>query len=136
MTKVIVLDNLENIYIWISEKSNPLEIKTAIITVQQLILSCPIHYKSKCYVTFCGHEPFDFKAAIHGWRNKYDSPIVKVIPANDYLNNMQRETLDRTKLESYLDKESFANLFQMSREEYNFLPLWKRNQLKKTVGFF
>jgi hypothetical protein len=150
LRNVIVLDDLENIYIWISLGCNPLEIQIAIAAMQKLILTCPIHQKSKCYVTIRGHEPFDFKTAVHGWRDNLDaSQIVKVIPANEYLNNIQRETyplnaliseppdhLDRRKLESYLDNESFVSLFQMSREEYDFLPLWKRNHLKKSVGFF
>jgi hypothetical protein len=46
------------------------------------------------------------------------------------------EGVDATVKENYLDDKEFAQVFGMSRAEYNAMPKWKANALKKKVGLF
>lgn len=44
--------------------------------------------------------------------------------------------IDRTRLERYLAPEVFHQLFNMTIQEFDRLPLWKRNELKKKAHIF
>ncbi|KAJ3608164.1 hypothetical protein NHX12_025214 [Muraenolepis orangiensis] len=44
--------------------------------------------------------------------------------------------VDRTRLERYLSPDSFYKVFEMNFQDFNQLPLWKRNDLKKIVHLF
>jgi supervillin len=41
-----------------------------------------------------------------------------------------------TKLELYLSDEDFEKCLGVSKAEFNKLPLWKKNKLKKDNGLF
>uniref|UniRef100_A0A8B9HJX6 Actin binding LIM protein 1a n=2 Tax=Astyanax mexicanus TaxID=7994 RepID=A0A8B9HJX6_ASTMX len=44
--------------------------------------------------------------------------------------------VDRTRLERHLAPETFFDIFGMEMEEFDRLPLWKRNDMKKKVRLF
>ncbi|XP_010784711.1 actin-binding LIM protein 1-like isoform X2 [Notothenia coriiceps] len=44
--------------------------------------------------------------------------------------------VDRTKLERHLSPDSFFEFFGMGFQEFNVLPLWKRNNMKKRAHLF
>lgn len=44
--------------------------------------------------------------------------------------------VDRTRLERHLAPEMFFEIFGMEIKEFNRLPLWKRNELKKKARLF
>jgi hypothetical protein len=44
--------------------------------------------------------------------------------------------LEPNRLESYLSDEEFITIFDMSRQEFGKLALWKQNNAKKKVGLF
>ncbi|XP_019126637.1 actin-binding LIM protein 1 isoform X3 [Larimichthys crocea] len=44
--------------------------------------------------------------------------------------------VDRTRLERHLSPDSFFDIFGMGIEEFNRLPLWKRNDMKRKVNLF
>ncbi|KAF3853485.1 hypothetical protein F7725_014173 [Dissostichus mawsoni] len=44
--------------------------------------------------------------------------------------------VDRTKLERHLSPDSFFEVFGMGFQEFNVLPLWKRNNMKKRAHLF
>ncbi|KAK0153064.1 Actin-binding LIM protein 1 [Merluccius polli] len=46
------------------------------------------------------------------------------------------KNVDRTRLERYLSPDSFYKVFEMDFQDFNQLPLWKRNDLKKIVNLF
>ncbi|KAJ3215308.1 Coronin-2B [Dinochytrium kinnereticum] len=46
------------------------------------------------------------------------------------------ENVDMKKLEMYLTEDDFEALFKMKKEEYLTLQPWKREKIKKEVGFF
>lgn len=43
---------------------------------------------------------------------------------------------DLSKLEQYLSVEEFKKVFNMSKEEFNALPLWKRTPMRKSANLF
>jgi hypothetical protein len=45
-------------------------------------------------------------------------------------------TLDNQILDEYLSDEDFVVLFKTSREEFAKLPVWKRNDVKKSYGLY
>lgn len=44
--------------------------------------------------------------------------------------------VDRCHLERHLENTEFEQIFAMNRMEFNRLPEWKRNELKKRVKLF
>lgn len=44
--------------------------------------------------------------------------------------------VDSTKLESYLSEQEFRKLFGMSKKEFDTLPPWKKDNLKKAVNLY
>ncbi|XP_032431248.1 actin-binding LIM protein 1-like isoform X5 [Xiphophorus hellerii] len=44
--------------------------------------------------------------------------------------------VDRTRLERHLSPDSFFEIFGMKIQEFDKLPLWKRNDMKKAVNLF
>nr|XP_033467704.1 actin-binding LIM protein 1-like isoform X11 [Epinephelus lanceolatus] len=44
--------------------------------------------------------------------------------------------VDRTRLERHLSPESFFEIFGMDFQEFDLLPLWKRNDMKKRANLF
>ncbi|XP_028332170.1 actin-binding LIM protein 1-like isoform X3 [Gouania willdenowi] len=44
--------------------------------------------------------------------------------------------VDRTRLERHLSPDSFFDIFGMSVQEFDKLPLWKRNDMKRKVNLF
>lgn len=50
-------------------------------------------------------------------------------------NKMLRD-VDRTRLERHLAPEVFQEIFKMTIQEFDKLPLWRRNELKKRARLF
>ncbi|KAM9425870.1 actin-binding LIM protein 1-like [Pholidichthys leucotaenia] len=46
------------------------------------------------------------------------------------------QDVDRTRLEHHLSPESFFQIFGMNIQEFDRLPLWKRNDMKKKANLF
>lgn len=44
--------------------------------------------------------------------------------------------VDRTNLERHLSPDSFFDIFGMEQHEFDRLPLWKRNEMKKKANLF
>ncbi|MED6261359.1 hypothetical protein ATANTOWER_004050 [Ataeniobius toweri] len=44
--------------------------------------------------------------------------------------------VDRTRLERHLSPGSFSEIFGMKIQEFDRLPLWKRNDMKKKANLF
>ena len=44
--------------------------------------------------------------------------------------------VDRSGLEKHLNDEDFQMIFQMSRDDFYALPLWRRNDFKRRVRLF
>ncbi|XP_031559748.1 supervillin-like isoform X2 [Actinia tenebrosa] len=113
----------------------------------------------RVYVVYAGVEPMSFKVAFPYWNEKAyitssQKEAGKQLGARhlvtDQLNQFVKETysieelrknpppqgVDPSKLETYLSKEDFSNVFKMNIEDFNKLPGWKQHNLKKLVGLF
>nr|XP_045006425.1 actin-binding LIM protein 1 isoform X2 [Jaculus jaculus] len=62
-------------------------------------------------------------------------PYEMLMVTNRGRNKILRE-VDRTRLERHLAPETFQELFGMSIQEFDKLPLWRRNDLKKKAKLF
>ncbi|XP_044152668.1 actin-binding LIM protein 1 isoform X33 [Bufo gargarizans] len=62
-------------------------------------------------------------------------PYETLMTTNRGRNKMLRD-VDRTRLERHLAPEVFQDLFKMTIQEFDKLPLWKRNDLKKKARLF
>ncbi|XP_075204268.1 actin-binding LIM protein 1 [Anomaloglossus baeobatrachus] len=62
-------------------------------------------------------------------------PYEMLLVTNRGRNKMLRD-VDRTRLERHLAPEVFHDLFKMPIQEFDKLPLWRRNDLKKRARLF
>ncbi|KAJ7380494.1 Villin-1 [Desmophyllum pertusum] len=66
----------------------------------------------------------------------------KLKPKNFPLEVLQRkgedlpEGVDPTKKEMHLDDDKFEEMFKMSKNEWEKVPQWKKNQCKKSLDLF
>ena len=88
LINVIILVNLENMFIWIDKSSRHCEVIFAIKSLLKLIKECTLHSQSKCLITFQDHEPFEFMSAIHGWNVRSAFTTERVISADAYLASL------------------------------------------------
>uniref|UniRef100_A0A3B1JUP1 Actin binding LIM protein 1b n=1 Tax=Astyanax mexicanus TaxID=7994 RepID=A0A3B1JUP1_ASTMX len=90
------------------------------------------------YGDVCGGQRDALHCILH---NKTIPPFVKVYPYEMLtVTNRGRAKLpkdvDRTRLERHLSSEVFFNIFRMEIHEFDRLPLWKRNDMKKKAKLF
>ncbi|OCT71276.1 hypothetical protein XELAEV_18034253mg [Xenopus laevis] len=62
-------------------------------------------------------------------------PYEMLVSTNRARNKIQRD-IDRTRLERHLAPEIFQEIFRMTIQEFDKLPLWRRNELKKRAKLF
>ncbi|EGF83724.1 hypothetical protein BATDEDRAFT_33865 [Batrachochytrium dendrobatidis JAM81] len=153
----MILDAVTHIFVWFGHAAKPGEKVFALETATQYIEASTTHDRKRVLlaVTFEGQEPLEFIRQFHGWSK---SKIAqgrsglkpKSRPLADVLKEYKKETysvqillsknvpehLDRTKLEMYLSDDEFETLFRMKRDEYNALVTWKREGIKKQIGFY
>ncbi|XP_040217489.1 actin-binding LIM protein 1 isoform X16 [Rana temporaria] len=62
-------------------------------------------------------------------------PYEMLMVTNRARNKILRD-VDRTRLERHLAPEAFQEIFRMTIQEFDKLPLWRRNELKKRARLF
>lgn len=62
-------------------------------------------------------------------------PYEMLMVTNRGRNKILRD-VDRTRLERHLAPEVFRDIFGMSIQEFDKLPLWRRNDMKKKARLF
>ncbi|XP_072280671.1 actin-binding LIM protein 1 isoform X23 [Pyxicephalus adspersus] len=62
-------------------------------------------------------------------------PYEMLMVTNRARNKIMRD-VDRTRLERHLSPEVFQEIFKMTIQEFDKLPLWRRNELKKRARLF
>ncbi|CAL8357428.1 unnamed protein product [Boreogadus saida] len=82
---------------------------------------------------------------LQGWTGEYQCPICwnqkQVYPYEMLMitsrgrAKLPRE-VDRTRLERHLAPDTFFDIFGMEIQEFDMLPLWKRNDMKKKAKLF
>ncbi|XP_053327026.1 villin-1 [Spea bombifrons] len=72
-------------------------------------------------------------------QTKFTAPGMKVYPAEALLNKTTEDLpadVDPSRKEDYLSSQEFQSIFQMSPGEFQALPEWKKQNLKKAKGLF
>ncbi|KAL2917780.1 hypothetical protein HK105_202653 [Polyrhizophydium stewartii] len=156
-TMVMILDAVSHVFVWFGGSARPSEKLVALETAVEYINTSTTHDKKRTIqaVTFQGVEPPEFTRHFHGWtRAKIPKEKASMSPRSrplaDVLKEFKKETypidvllsdrvpehLDRTKLEMYLSEDDFESIFRMRRDEYMAMQQWKRDKIRKEVGFF
>ncbi|XP_037940642.1 uncharacterized protein LOC119673439 isoform X6 [Teleopsis dalmanni] len=109
-------------------------------------------------VVWAGLEPIEFKSLFPDWTNRTDiteinirdgrcekdASIIDVLTQlsqkkyslGTLLNRPLPEGVDPTQLEIYLSDKDFYDFVGISRTEFETMPLWKQNSIKKEKGLF
>lgn len=125
------------------------------MTNQEYVKQCKDNTQNQLQITYPYEEPSDFTIQFHGWcRDKFPkesryltpkvedaSKILAELLKTEYLKDVLLSEnvpkhLDRTMLETYLSEDEFRESFQMKKSDYQALPVWKRETLRKKAGFF
>lgn len=116
-------------------------------------------YEKKAFIISAGFEPTEFITIFPEWTVRDDIAELngedgatsstttieeylslykqKTYPLNELLDRKCKlEGINRFKMELYLTENDFEMCLGMKKEEFNNLPLWKKNKLKKEKGLF
>uniref|UniRef100_A0A3B5LGM4 Supervillin d n=1 Tax=Xiphophorus couchianus TaxID=32473 RepID=A0A3B5LGM4_9TELE len=135
---------------WDSER------KCAMETVLQYCKEKNPRRPPRAYLVLAGLEPLTFTNIFPYWEKNTSitsttgSSKSKVILVKEALSKLSKqqysieelsskplpEGVDPLRLEDYLSDQDFKTLFEMSRFEFNSLPNWKQQNLKKSKGLF
>ncbi len=66
----------------------------------------------------------------------YDQLTRKTYSAQVLLSGSLPENVDPTKLDEYLNEEEFEKIFRMKRRDYQNMKPWKKEEIRKKVGFY
>lgn len=114
--------------------------------------------EKKAFIISAGFEPVEFISIFPEWivrddiaelngENATSSSTTiaeylslfkqKTYPLSELLNRKCKlEGINRFKMELYLSESDFEMCLGMKKEEFDNLPLWKKNKLKKEKGLF
>lgn len=163
---VMILDNYDEIFIWIGRGANDFEKREALKTAYSYLNSDPtgrnenntmIIVVKQCFEPpqFTGHfHPWDKELWNHGMT--FDEILKEVGEENAEINLLEDEVkkytsfyplevlqrklppegVDVTCKELYLNDEDFQNTFGMTKEYYETIPQWKKVNLRKQHNLF
>ncbi|KAM8877906.1 supervillin [Synchiropus picturatus] len=134
---------------WDSER------KCAMETVLQYCKEKNPRRPPQAYLVHVGCEPLTFTNIFPYWEKdttipKTESSRNKVMLVKEVLSKLSKlqysieeltrsplpDGVDPLRLEDYLSDQDFKKLFERSRVEFNALPNWKQQNLKKSKGLF
>jgi len=155
VNKVYIVDTLDSIWVWLGHHSRFIEQKWGIETSFKYLEKSPYHEKNTpIYVTKSFEEPLTFTSYIQGW-NKIKFPddapnsiyhesgdvVLKEYLRSTYsyselTSDSLPKGIDVTQKEIYLSDEEFENVFNMKKEDYEKIPSWRRETIKKKFGLY
>eukprot|EP00033_Pygsuia_biforma_P000337 GCRY01000410.1.p1 GENE.GCRY01000410.1~~GCRY01000410.1.p1 ORF type:complete len:799 (+),score=281.68 GCRY01000410.1:122-2518(+) len=157
-----ILDTFNEVTVWVGAGSNETEKKMAMETAINYVKEAKDGRDPDCPILVVqqGNEPTMFTAYFPEWdvekaRSGEDpyarklrelgqaGPVKAEAALNDYSRKYTYKELlerpaqcDKTQLELYLEDDEFATVFGMSRADYEKMPKWKKQNLKKKVNLF
>eukprot|EP01092_Planopodium_desertum_P007657 TRINITY_DN3155_c0_g2_i1.p1 TRINITY_DN3155_c0_g2~~TRINITY_DN3155_c0_g2_i1.p1 ORF type:complete len:247 (-),score=17.07 TRINITY_DN3155_c0_g2_i1:73-714(-) len=155
--RVCLMDTLSKVYVWIGSHASSNESKIAMETAQRFVALSPNGHSPKASVLVCRQyrEPAEFTSFFPAWSNslfpeskKHLVPefitleeALKVYSRKEFsydelLADPLPEGVNPTKLETYLSDEEFEEIFKLSRDEWNKLSDWKKEESKKQVYLY
>uniref|UniRef100_A0A8C1P7M7 Villin-like n=1 Tax=Cyprinus carpio TaxID=7962 RepID=A0A8C1P7M7_CYPCA len=148
---VMLLDTWEEIFLWIGNSANQYETQESYNSAVEYLKTHPAGRDPGTPITTVkqGHEPPTFT----GWFNAWDAHKWSVSQTDQSLSrakpsgmlhseqlvktpNQLPQGLDPEKREEYLTDAEFENLFGCTRNNFQRLPKWRQNDLKKKAGLF
>ncbi|KAJ3321204.1 Coronin-2B [Boothiomyces sp. JEL0866] len=142
------------IFVWIGDFANSHLVKFVLETLYEYFSSSE-DSKFGCKVVYAYSETLDFVQFFHGWTKAkipaekgnlnrqcaefmlvYEKLHQQHYTKSQLLSQSIPSHLDKTKLELYLSEKEFEETFLMSKKDYDALPLWKRENLRKKYGFY
>lgn len=165
-TDVMLLDTGDEIFVWLGEGCQEFEKKESSKVAHKYLMSDPTGRtldNTLIIVVRQGYEPPQFTGCFHGWdANRWeDQKTFKDVVCDIEKENagvyllgdevkkyhqfysidvLQRKIppdgVDVKNKEMYLNDEDFEDVFQMTKAEYQKLPLWKRNNLRREHSLF
>jgi advillin len=153
---VIILDAIEDCFVWAGLKSKLTDQKKAMEITMEYIKNTPsdVPRQSTCKAYFIKalQEPLKFRCYFHAWETHKDAKEEEVTLVEEILKEWNRaytyqeliqkplpksmHMLDPTKLEAYLSDSEFEAIFKITREKFAEVPQWKQNDIKKSLGLF
>jgi hypothetical protein len=154
-TKAYIVDTIDAVWVWFGTHSKFIEQKWGIETAMKYLEKSPYHEKNTpINVTKSYEEPIQFTSHFQGW-NRYHFPDnaptdiyneVAETVLKEYLRTtysymeLTSENLpkgiDVSQKEIYLSDEDFESIFNMKKEDYEKIPSWRRETLKKKVRLY
>lgn len=156
-------DAVSSVYIWLGKRSAHAVRKVAMELAIEFSARCKAAGNPrKVYVVQAYHEPLEFKCHFRPWSiakypkakdakgkpiEYYEIPpqpveevlqdyLREVYPYQDLLGDVLPPGIDVKKLESYLSDEDFEKVFHMTRQEFEKIPQWKRENVKREVFLY
>ncbi|KAL7715765.1 HP domain-containing protein [Entamoeba marina] len=130
---VMLLDTADAIYVWIGKRSTNTERKyTYKIALEFVKKTKPVEMQKRPVYHGCAKkgDVTTLNEHLTLAEDEYKKYFVKytyaVLTARTFPKG-----IDEQALETYLTDEEFEEVFQKSKEEFERLPTWKRNALKK-----
>ncbi|KAF2069223.1 hypothetical protein CYY_009459 [Polysphondylium violaceum] len=156
---IYILDVFSQIYIWLGNRASHKTKKTSMEVVLEFVKTSKLGHSpntTEILVVEPFAEPISFKSHFRAWdtskypKNKLPVQEKQPIPVKDVLKDYLKEIytyeelladplpngIDSTKLETYLPDDEFEKIFQMTRKEWEKIPVWKREGIKKSVFLF
>ncbi|KAL9959859.1 hypothetical protein ACROYT_G033223 [Oculina patagonica] len=114
---------------------------------------------SQVFIVFAGLEPKSFKSLFPFWEDrpdvgklnqatgaadgdtlKVEAELAKLSRTEYTLEELKQkpppEGVDPSRLDSYLNADDFQKAFNMTRDAFDVLPMWKKTNLRKKAGLF
>lgn len=157
-----ILDTKFSVFVWFGTKSNQLERRLSLETAKDYTayaIGVDGRPKDTPILRVMGfEEPLVFSTYFQGWEQKplkkgapppeqtYDGGMASVLETleqysrtysyEDLVAKRYPKGLDETALEIYLDDESFEKIFGKTKSEFDKLPQWQKQNMKKKAGLF
>eukprot|EP01133_Synstelium_polycarpum_P001211 gene1211-1400_t len=153
---VVILDVQSKIYIWLGTRSPHRTKKVAMEVLIEFCKLSAVHKDAVVLIVEPYEEPAAFKSYFRAWcTNKYPKTKLPVqeragVPVESVLKDYLKEVysyeelladpmpagVDATRLEIYLPDDEFVKIFNMTRKDWEKIPTWRREGIKKSVFLF
>ncbi|KYQ96706.1 villin [Tieghemostelium lacteum] len=156
---VFIVDGIDQVWVWIGTDTAEIERRMSMEVALEYSQTLNSQQNRKAnipvYVTYHGKEPFIFTSLFHGWDfNKrpsnsplsFDKEIIlakdilelytKKYTYDDLINKRYPKGIDGSRLEEYLSDQEFLQIFKMDLQEFQKLPLWKKQTMKRELRLY
>ncbi|EFA79075.1 villin [Heterostelium album PN500] len=155
---VAILDVQSHVYVWLGTRSTHRTKKIAMEVLIEYCKQSKFGHSNNTSILIVNpfEEPLAFKSHFRAWttakypKNKLPVQEKDGIPVEGVLKDYLKEVytyqelladplpagVDATKLEIYLPDDEFEKIFNMNRKEWEKIPVWRRENIKRTVFLF